>query len=141
MLATFSPADLVPVNGRVSLPIDTIRRGPNRPDRPRSIAAPERPFFRVSFDDVASVTYSFHQNDIDSPLATRSRTAWPGGLSGSTGRRGDRGGRHSPGGGEMGTRLTRPIFPSRRRPSTPLREDGPAWCRGTGFCSETEFHA
>jgi hypothetical protein len=89
MLGTVSPSNLDTSNGRVSLPIATIRRGPNRPDRQRSIAAPERPFFRVSVDDVASVTYSFLQSDMSDPTG-RGRDPGPcrspGGLGGPASR-------------------------------------------------------
>jgi hypothetical protein len=101
MRGTISPSILDNVNGRVIQPNATICRGPNRPDRPRSIAAPERPFFRVSVDDVASVTYSFLQSDMSDPTGPGRDPGPGGGSAGSAVRRGGLASR-GPSGGEPG---------------------------------------
>jgi hypothetical protein len=141
MLGIISPSILDYVDVRVIQSNATICPGPNRPDRQRSIAAPERPFFRVSFDDVASVTYSFLQSDMSDPT-DRGLDPGPGRRIGGLGgpwrhpresRSAGRGSEAIRRGINIAGAVSQRHDQSPRCLSTPFMEDGPAWCLGTGI--------
>jgi hypothetical protein len=76
---TLAPCRVIAVIGPEAPPDLKIGRVPDSPERQQSMTAPERPFFRPDFDDVASVTYSFQQSNMAGDVTSRLRESRPAG--------------------------------------------------------------